>query len=73
MRELWREGFAVSSGSACHSSGSAASAVLMALGFSEAQAASGLRLSLGPWLTPADLAGVPAALARARQRLASTP
>ena len=73
VRELWREGFAVSSGSACHSSGSAASTVLLALGFSEAQAASGLRLSLGPWLTPADLAGVPAALQRARQRLAATP
>jgi cysteine desulfurase len=73
VRELWREGYAVSSGSACSSSGSAASAVLLAMGYSEAEAASGLRLSLGPWLGPADLVGVPAALERARQRLAATP
>jgi cysteine desulfurase len=73
VRELWREGYAVSSGSACSSSGSAASAVLLAMGYGEAEAASGLRLSLGPWLEPADLAGVPAALERARQRLAAIP
>ena len=36
------------------------------------EAASGLRLSLGPWLGPSDLEGVPAALARARKRLGPT-
>jgi cysteine desulfurase len=73
VRELWREGYAVSSGSACSSSGSGGSSVLRAMGFGEAEAASGLRLSLGAWLSPADLAGVPAALERGRQRLAPTP
>ncbi|QVL54221.1 MAG: cysteine desulfurase [Cyanobium sp. M30B3] len=73
VRELWREGYALSSGSACSSTGSTASAVLRAMGFGEAEAASGLRLSLGPWLSPDDLVGVAPALERARQRLAATP
>lgn len=55
VRELSRLGFALSSGSACSSSGSAASPVLRALGYSEADAASGLRISLGPWHRAADL------------------
>lgn len=55
VRELSRQGFALSSGSACSSSGSAASSVLRALGYSEADAASGLRISLGPWHRAADL------------------
>jgi len=73
VRELWREGYAVSSGSACSSTGSGGSAVLLAMGYDQAEAASGLRLSLGPWLSPDDLSGVPAALERARQRLSQTP
>ncbi len=73
VRALWREGVAVSSGSACSSSGSAASPVLLAMGFSPEQSASGLRLSLGPWLEHAELALVPAALERARQALAASP
>ena len=55
VRELSRQGFALSSGSACSSSGSAASSVLRALGYGEADAASGLRISLGPWHCAADL------------------
>lgn len=73
VRDLWREGYAVSSGSACSSTGTTASPVLRAMGFGEAEAASGLRLSLGPWLSPDDLVGVAPALERARQRLAATP
>lgn len=73
VRELWQEGYAVSSGSACRSSGSSASAVLLALGCSEAEAASGLRISLGPWLSAADVAGFPNALERVRQRLSPNP
>jgi cysteine desulfurase len=73
VRELWREGYAVSSGSACSSTGTTASPVLRAMGFGEAQAAAGLRLSLGPWLSLDDLVGVAPALERARQRLAVTP
>ena len=72
VRRLWRQGLAVSSGSAC-SSGSgaagAASPVLRAMGFDERQAASGLRLSLGPWHSAADRLDVAAALERAREGL----
>ena len=73
VRDLWREGYAVSSGSACSSTGTTASPVLRAMGFGEAEAAAGLRLSLGPWLSLDDLVGVAPALERARQRLAVTP
>lgn len=73
VRALDRLGYAVSSGSACSSTGTAASPVLRALGLGEAEAGSGLRISLGPWLTPADLEGFPAALEQARQELAATP
>jgi cysteine desulfurase len=65
VRALAREGISVSSGSACSSQGSAASPVLLAMGYSEAEAAAGLRLSLGPWHQASHLAGIPDALARA--------
>jgi cysteine desulfurase len=39
------------------------------MGYPDDQAASGLRLSLGPWITAADLEGVPGALERARLRV----
>jgi cysteine desulfurase len=72
VRHLAQEGLAVSSGSAC-SSGSGgplggASPVLRAMGYGDAEAASGLRLSLGPWLDDRDLDAVPEALARALRR-----
>jgi len=74
VRELARRGYAVSSGSACSSVGTAgASAVLLAMGYSSGEAASGLRISLGPWLTPADLAGLPVALEEARRSVAAAP
>jgi cysteine desulfurase len=80
VRALWREGVAASSGSACSSGraratasgaapSAAASPVLEAMGYGSAEAASGLRFSLGPWLQSQDLDGVPAALERARQQL----
>ena len=62
VRELSRQGFALSSGSACSSSGSAASPVLRALGYGEADAASGLRISLGPWHRADDLEALVQAL-----------
>jgi cysteine desulfurase len=78
VRELARTGHAVSSGSACTSGGGSgattgASAVLLAMGYSPGEAASGLRISLGPWLDAADLGGVVPALERARRRLATAP
>ncbi|MEN9541597.1 MAG: hypothetical protein RLZZ459_1688 [Cyanobacteriota bacterium] len=69
VQALWREGFACSSGSACSSSGSAASAVLLAMGYEPAAAAAGLRISLGPWHGRELLEQVPQALERARAAL----
>lgn len=72
---LWREGFAVSSGSACSSGKDRGSAVLKALGLSEEEASAGLRISLGPWLSEEQLAALPqqlpAALARAMVSIAA--
>jgi len=62
VRELSRQGFSLSSGSACSSSGSSASPVLRALGYGEADAASGLRISIGPWHRAADLEALVQAL-----------
>ncbi len=84
VRALARRGWAVSSGSACSSAVSTARAggagagavpaggaspILLAMGYSEAEASSGLRLSLGPWLKPEDLEPFPADLDRARREL----
>ena len=73
VRNLWQQGYAVGSGSAC-SSGQAASPagqtpspILLAMGYTSEVAASGLRFSLGAWHRGSDLAGVGAALERARQ------
>ena len=62
VRQLSRQGFALSSGSACSSAGLTTSPVLRALGLSEADAASGLRISLGPWHRAADLEALALAL-----------
>ena len=43
------------------------------MGYSPEEAASGLRLSLGPWLTTADLDGLAAALEEARRSVAAAP
>jgi cysteine desulfurase len=74
VRGLWRQGLAVSSGSACSAIASpgsrgGGSAVLRALGYPESHCASGLRISLGPWLRSADLERVPGALDQARRAL----
>jgi cysteine desulfurase len=71
VRALARRGWAVSSGSACSSAAEAggASPILLAMGYSELEASSGLRLSLGPWLKPQDLDQFPADLDRARREL----
>lgn len=75
VQTMWQQGYAVSSGSACSSGrgadpwGMAPSPILLAMGYPENEAASGLRISLGPWLQEADLSGIPAALERARQRV----
>ena len=73
VRALWRQGVAASSGSACggNNPDAAASPVLLAMGFDPATAASGLRLSLGPWVDADALATVPNAVAQAMTMVAS--
>jgi cysteine desulfurase len=90
VRALWRQGYAVSSGSACSAlkgnaqgggpttgaglggaASGAASPILLAMGYEPAEAASGLRLSLGPWHRAADLEALPQALEQARQEVAA--
>ena len=56
---LWQRGLAVSSGTACASGRASGSPVLQAMGFPPELAGSGLRLSLGPWLTPEQLQSLP--------------
>jgi cysteine desulfurase len=75
VRALWQQGVAVSSGSACssgraaHPDGLSPSPVLEAMGYGPGEAASGLRLSLGPWHSRSDLIQVPAAVVQARRQL----
>ncbi|MEI8249734.1 MAG: aminotransferase class V-fold PLP-dependent enzyme [Synechococcus sp. ELA057] len=67
VRALARRGWGLSSGSAC-SAGSATampSPVLMAMGYETAEAASGLRISLGPWVSEQSLRDFPQALQEA--------
>ena len=62
VRALASRGVAVSSGSACSSGRSSPSASLLAIGCSAAEARSGLRLSLGPWIDDDALAPLPGLL-----------
>ena len=81
VRALAKRGVACSSGSACSARSPAAqrqdggspggSRVLLAMGYSPEEAAGGLRLSLGPWLHPEDLATVPEAIAQAIEEVRS--
>jgi len=64
VRAMARGGVACSSGSACSSGKEIANSNLLALGLSDAEAASGLRFSFGPWLEPADLDELPALFER---------
>jgi cysteine desulfurase len=76
VRGLARRGLAVSSGSACSalspSGAPLGSAVLRAMGYGEAEAASGLRISLGPWHGGAELDQLPACLDAVRRDLADS-
>ncbi|MBM5792090.1 MAG: aminotransferase class V-fold PLP-dependent enzyme [Cyanobacteria bacterium M_surface_10_m1_298] len=71
VQQLWKQGLAISSGSACRSLGDGRSAVLSAMGYDAAMAASGIRISLGDWHLPADLIGLPEALLAARAELSA--
>lgn len=65
VRELARTGVAASSGTACRSGTSTDSAVLGAMQVPSIWRQSGLRFSLGSWLSDADLGPVPQLLERA--------
>lgn len=67
VRAMARDGLACSSGSACHAGRTEDSPVLAAMGTAPAWRRSGLRLTLGTWLSDADLATVPDRLDAARQ------
>jgi cysteine desulfurase len=71
VRHMARRGVAVSSGSACSSGAAAASPVLLAMGYDQAEASAGLRLSLGPWHRRDHLATVADALAEAMVAVAA--
>ena len=59
VRQFAVQGVAVSSGSACSSGRSQDSAVLTAIDLPAPLRRSGLRLSLGPWLSEGDLKSIP--------------
>ncbi|MBL6741594.1 MAG: aminotransferase class V-fold PLP-dependent enzyme [Synechococcus sp. BS301-5m-G53] len=69
VRRLAAVGVACSSGSACSSGTSSDSAVLKAMGIPGPERQSGLRLTLGPWLSDQDLDAVPARFASAFKAL----
>ncbi|MFT0796941.1 aminotransferase class V-fold PLP-dependent enzyme, partial [Synechococcus sp. H70.1] len=53
VREMSRQGIAISAGSACSSGQQIPSRILLAMGYSEAEALGSIRLSLGRATTPA--------------------
>lgn len=69
VRALARSGWGLSSGSACSQAGGGErpSPALLAMGYSPAEAISGLRISLGPWVSDEALEAFPAALEQARR------
>ena len=62
VHALWRQGFAVSSGSACSSGQQRPSPTLLAMGYGPEEAQAGLRISLGPWHTDTLLEQLPPAI-----------
>ena len=72
VRALAAEGVAISSGSACASGRDGGSPVLAAMGIAPDWCRSGLRLSLGPWLSESDLDAVAAQVQGALERVAAT-
>jgi cysteine desulfurase len=71
VEALWRQGVAVSSGTACQQGLASPSPTLAAMGVGPELALSALRLSLGPWLSELELDRVPVAFARARAAVAA--
>ena len=72
VRALAAEGVAISSGSACATGRDGGSPVLAAIGIAPDWCRSGLRLSLGPWLSATDLDAVATQVKGALERVAAT-
>lgn len=73
VRQLNLAGIAVSSGSACNSGKLVPSSAMLAMGYSERAAKSGLRLTLGRHTTEADIDWVAVVLQQIIERLALEP
>lgn len=71
VRELSRLGVAVSSGSACSAGLKTDSPVLSAMNLAPELRQSGLRITLGPWITDQQLDGVSGKLAKAMATVAA--
>ncbi len=69
VRQLNLAGIAISAGAACHSGKLSPSPVLLAMGFSETIARSGIRLTLGRETTSADIEWTAMVLKQVLQRL----
>lgn len=69
LHDLERQGFCVSSRSACSSGSEEPSRVLLAMGLSEAEAVSGIRISLSHTHTPQEIEALAAAVARSLSSL----
>jgi cysteine desulfurase len=66
---FWKRGLAVSSGTACASGRASGSPVLQAMGVPAELAGSGLRISLGPWLSHEQLESLPERISTALQEV----
>jgi cysteine desulfurase len=73
VRQLNLAGIAISSGSACNSGKLVPSPVLLAMGYSNRAAKSGIRLTLGRYTTEADIDWVAIVLKQIIERLALEP
>jgi cysteine desulfurase len=73
VRQLNLAGIAISSGSACNSGKLVPSPVLLAMGYSNRAAKSGIRLTLGRYTTEADIDWVAMVLKQIIERLALEP
>jgi cysteine desulfurase len=69
VRQMNLAGIAISAGSACHSGTLAPSPILTAMGYSEAEARAGIRLTLGRSTTEADIDWVAAVLPQVLEQL----
>jgi cysteine desulfurase len=73
VRQMNRAGIAISSGSACHSGSVAPSPILLAMGYSEFDARSAVRMTLGRHTATADIDWTAMAFRQVIERLQPEP